>query len=359
MALSLATAQKEATVRGGRCTSDTYVNCKSRLEWECHTGHTWSASLDSVRNSHTWCPHCSKTRKRSIEEAERVAAARNGECLTRVYKNGKTPLRWKCHKGHEWQASLVNVSNKGSWCPFCSGRRGRTLRQLQEAAAAKGGRCLAEAYTNMKAPIDWQCASGHTWTSDANHIVCHGRWCPQCSSLKLSIQDAMDAAARRGGSCLSREYVNSGSPLEWQCGEGHRWEASLAHVRNDGSWCPLCIYKGESETRALFERLTGHRFSKRRGLFLDHPGWELDGYCEALGVAFEYHGKQHYEVVPHFHRKGLLDLERQQARDAEVEARCLDLDRPIVLITVPYWLSATRREHFVHRELHSLGVLAT
>ena len=50
-----------------------------------------------------------------------------------------------------------------------------------------------------------------------------------------------------------------------------------------------------------------------------------------LRIAFEYHGKQHYEYVPAF------TGEVQQSRDAAVE-----LERPVVI--VPCWLSPGRRE---------------
>jgi hypothetical protein len=74
------------------------------------------------------------------------------------------------------------------------------------------------------------------------------------------------------------------------------------------------------------EELSGLPFPK------SYPGWlrlgkggsalELDGYCEELGVAFEYHGIQHREFVPHFHRGGAGDLEDQQARDRVKAEAC-------------------------------------
>ena len=30
---------------------------------------------------------------------------------------------WKCLKGHEWSASIINRSKHGSNCPYCSGRK--------------------------------------------------------------------------------------------------------------------------------------------------------------------------------------------------------------------------------------------
>ena len=29
---------------------------------------------------------------------------------------------WKCEKGHEWQAAIIK-RNKGTGCPYCSGRK--------------------------------------------------------------------------------------------------------------------------------------------------------------------------------------------------------------------------------------------
>lgn len=61
---------------------------------------------------------------------------------------------------------------------------------------------------------------------------------------------------------------------------------------------------------------------------------ELDLYNEKLKIAIEYHGRQHYDYVPHFHRNGRSDLASQKRRDAHK----LDLcdENGVYLITVPY-----------------------
>jgi len=46
-------------------------------------------------------------------------------------------------------------------------------------------------------------------------------------------------AAERGGRCPSQTYVNSVTPLEWECAEGHRWKANANNVKR-GGWCPVC-----------------------------------------------------------------------------------------------------------------------
>ena len=77
---------------------------------------------------------------------------------------------------------------------------------------------------------------------------------------------------------------------------------------------------GEETARLAFEDNTGEKFPNTKNLPWN-PRRELDGYCEALCVAFQYHGKQHYERVPFFHRTEQLFLD-QKNRDQLTEEAC-------------------------------------
>lgn len=59
----------------------------------------------------------------------------------------------------------------------------------------------------------------------------------------LGIKEARDAAAFRGGRCLS-ETMTPGdldTPLEWECHDGHRFKATPRLILLGGHWCPECI----------------------------------------------------------------------------------------------------------------------
>jgi hypothetical protein len=162
-------------------------------------------------------------------------------------------------------------------------------------------------------------------------------------------------AAGRGGRLISDEYVNSKTPLEWECGEGHRWQAVPDTIDNAGSWCPHCItHVGEELVRAaLEEAFPGKKFDRTRAL----PwmgGLELDGYNGELRLAFEYQGIQHERYTPQFHRRGPEDFEAQRKRDDLTRERCIE--NFVVLIEV----FASRTPHdamrrFVREELRDLG----
>ena len=59
---------------------------------------------------------------------------------------------------------------------------------------------------------------------------------------ELTVRELQAAAAFRGGRLVSDEY--SGDPLQrlvWECHQGHRFEASPKLVLEGGHWCPNCL----------------------------------------------------------------------------------------------------------------------
>ncbi|CAG8696836.1 32305_t:CDS:2, partial [Racocetra persica] len=97
----------------------------------------------NVKYCNTWCPDCAHSRplileeakqiahsrnvgayivrvqkRLTLEEAKQIAHSRNGECLSEIFVNIRSPLLWKCAKGHKWHSTLKIVKNSNSWCPF-------------------------------------------------------------------------------------------------------------------------------------------------------------------------------------------------------------------------------------------------
>ncbi|MBQ1266383.1 MAG: NAD-dependent epimerase/dehydratase family protein [Proteobacteria bacterium] len=60
---------------------------------------------------------------------------------------------------------------------------------------------------------------------------------------KLDIEDMRQAAAFRGGQCLSESMTPGDlrTPLEWSCYAGHHFKASPTLVLLGGHWCPDCL----------------------------------------------------------------------------------------------------------------------
>ena len=56
---------------------------------------------------------------------------------------------------------------------------------------------------------------------------------------KSTLPEMRRLAKRRGGTCISRRYVNSRTPLSWKCRLGHEWTAIPTNVVK-ASWCWEC-----------------------------------------------------------------------------------------------------------------------
>src|SRR5262249_20914258 len=71
--LSLEDMQETAEARGGRCLSTAYAGAHVKLDWECASGHVWSAAPSAVRRG-SWCPQCAHTYRGSIDGMRVLAA---------------------------------------------------------------------------------------------------------------------------------------------------------------------------------------------------------------------------------------------------------------------------------------------
>jgi hypothetical protein len=287
----------------------------------------------------------SSTKKLTIEECQEFASGKGGKCLSTEYKNNRTKMLWCCEKGHEWSA-IFNSIKRGTWCLKCSGSEKLTIKECQEFASGKGGKCLSTEYKNTRTKMLWSCEEGHEWSARFDHIK-KGHWCPKCSgNEKLTIKECQEFAENKGGECLSTEYKNSMTKMLWCCEEGHEWSARFHAIKN-GSWCPSCS-KGRSEelARSIFEEIMGLKFPSTRPDFLKYKSGlnlELDGYNSALKLAFEYQGRQHYEYIPSlFHKKGYHVFEEQQHRDQWKYKECQK--NGVTLILIPYHFTFNNKE---------------
>jgi hypothetical protein len=89
------------------------------------------------------------------------------------------------------------------------------------------------------------------WSAPGYSIE-YGTWCPYCAAVKkLSIEDAHFIASQKNGLCLSKKYVSAQEKLEWKCDQGHIWSATMASVRNLGTWCPKCRVRRQKITERI------------------------------------------------------------------------------------------------------------
>ncbi len=255
---------ERARERGGECISSEYRGAHSKLHWGCAVGHEWLATSTSIQKGH-WCPMCARD-ARDIIDRERVffrvrtiARSKGGRCLSTEYVNVKSPLRWSCAAGHEWEATATSISS-GTWCRRCSTQT-LGLEDMQKLARARDGSCLSSEYVNVETEMRWRCAEGHEWRATGAQLR-GGAWCPTCAAgARRAKQDQtlaeVQAIARaKGGMCLATLYVDSGTSMHFRCAAGHEWSTSPRSIK-EGHWCRICgqTSSGQQERERAFIRV--------------------------------------------------------------------------------------------------------
>lgn len=124
--------KKIAKMKNGKLLSKKYISDKRKLKWGCNKKHTWEAVPASIKSG-TWCPICSneelsKKFRTGIEVFIEIAKKNEGECLSHECPNLHTKLKWRCKKGHEWEATARKIKGakdrKPKWCPYCEDEDG-------------------------------------------------------------------------------------------------------------------------------------------------------------------------------------------------------------------------------------------
>lgn len=122
----------------------------------------------------------------SIDDLHQLAVFRGGRCLSSMYTGVKKKYLWECHMGHQWRSSADSVINGESWCPICSKGVSAakhlkySMEFIQDMARSRGGRCLSPDYLGLYKKLIWECAKEHQWEAIPNNLITHDAWCPEC-----------------------------------------------------------------------------------------------------------------------------------------------------------------------------------
>ncbi|NML35452.1 zinc-ribbon domain-containing protein [Paraburkholderia antibiotica] len=179
--------------RGGDCISPVYLGVTEKHWFRCAEGHEWEAIASGVKSG-TWCPICKlktladKRRVHSVESMQKLAQTRGGSFVSERFSSVNHKHRWRCVKGHEWDADPADVF-KGNWCRIChiESRRG-TLDQARRVAQSRGGECLSLEYRSSQSKLTWKCSEGHEWSACLGNVKNSGSWCPQCARQRMKKQ---------------------------------------------------------------------------------------------------------------------------------------------------------------------------
>lgn len=184
------------TGKNGTLGDSVMAGSHRRAWWVCARGHVWEATVQRRACRNSGCPYCAGRR---VTPETSLAAVRprlalewhptlNGELEpTHVLPRARRKVWWRCHEGHEWQATVASRA-AGTRCPYCT--RQRTAREKSLAALRPD---LASELDPIGSPMidpwslalrsnrraHWRCSRGHTWIARVADRTAGGG-CPCC-----------------------------------------------------------------------------------------------------------------------------------------------------------------------------------
>ncbi len=226
-----------------------------KLGWVCKNKHRWNAPPYS-RAKGIGCPYCSGflaiPGETDLKTTHPKVAKLAFEWDPRTIKAGSNKkLKWKCKKGHIWEASVYSIALVGNGCSVCSGHKvlsgfndlSTTHPHLVEEIVSGDPTTVS---SGSEKKFIWRCEVGHTFESMViARVKSTGSGCPFCSGVKI-LQGFNDLATLNPQLASEADHwdpktvmAGTHTKKKWKCALGHKWLASVAS-RNSGSGCPQC-----------------------------------------------------------------------------------------------------------------------
>lgn len=271
--------------------SDTYVNCKTKLEFVCKKHREkgiQSKTFDDIINSHQGCRYCGieKRGKKYQIDTEIIVARCNELSLNymgRYVRNQETWVKFTCNKHLDkgvQEISWYHLRTCAKGCAYCTGRYKTTEEFIIEMLAINPSIEIIGEYTGSENPVNCRCKlCGHLW-SPIGRSLKNGQGCPHCTMSK--------------GEVRVKQFLE--------------------------------LYKIFYETQKTFDDCVYEQKLK------------FDFYLTDYNILIEYDGEQHFKPVD-FANKGIewaTNLFNENLKKDAIKNKYCE-DNNIILIRIPYY----------------------
>ncbi len=363
------------------CDRVEYINNKTKVILICDKHGEFSARPNDILGGHC-CRKCgedrckamskklTKTQEDFIKQAKEIHGDRYNYNKV-IYKNSITDIIIICSEHGEFKQLPACHINSKNGCNKCSAtNRGFLSRKTQDEFIEQSKSIHGDKFdysktvynlSNSKVIITCK-KHGDFEQTPNNHLIFD---CPKCGTenshnitRKTTENFIIESKTVHGDlyDYTNTVYTSAFDNVDITC-KIHGVFSQIARSHTQGYGCQKCsALKNEKESIEIIERITNMKFIKKRHEFLKSEkgaNLELDGYNEELKLAIEYNGKQHYEIVEHFHRNGMVDLLRQIKNDTIKQVECTKNN--IYLISIPYYV--TDKETFIKNEYENYEFL--
>ena len=193
-------------------------------QFKCCNGHVWgvkiaartyyksgcpvcanhNASIKEDKNLYDWCRNNWEIGKTIIDEWVGETCDNRVLDINKVAQGSNLRVKWRCVKGHEWEAPISSRTYCKTTCPYCSNKLASKENNLFVWCNNNGiyGKHLLNEWTGLATDdsrismqnllpgshkkVKWVCKKGHSWVCSVIDRTAHMRMCPKCNTTGTS-----------------------------------------------------------------------------------------------------------------------------------------------------------------------------
>lgn len=245
------------------------LSSDKKVWWKCNKGHEWEAGIGSRHRTKAGCPICANHKVlkgyndleyKCPQIAQEWNYTKNYLKPDEIVYSSNKKVWWKCNKGHEWEATIINRTKIGGTnCPYCTNQKilkgyndlvTENPKLAQEWDYKKNGKLKpTEIGSKSSKSVWWICSKKHEW-KQIIEVRNRGIGCPYCSGRRI-IKGQNDLLSKNPRIAKEWDYNKNGNlkpeniapksskKVWWICSKGHEWQTTPSH-RSRGQGCPIC-----------------------------------------------------------------------------------------------------------------------
>ena len=238
----------------GACEDGTQYNIdeitkgsQKKFKWKCSEGHEWFAGVHNRTTHKQGCPYCYEENRGAIVAKAKLSEKSSlktlcfsnglwgkqlmdewtGECedgkhykIDEISFGSQKKFRWRCSKGHEWFAKVVNRTKHKQGCPYCYN--------------ANRSEIISKANLSEENSLKTWCLTNGSFGERLK-----SEWTGECDDGKHYEIDEVS-------------YGSSKKKFKWKCSKGHEWSVNVKGRTSRKTGCPYCNTYGTSYPEQFF-----------------------------------------------------------------------------------------------------------
>jgi len=213
-----------------------------------------------------------------------------------VTAGSKKKVKWKCSRGHVYEAVVNKRTSRGDGCSICSGQQiligyNDLASKFPEIAMEAYGWDPSSVTAGTMKKLNWLCPEGHVYEAPVHKRTSRGDNCSICGGKTVlagfnDLASKLPEVAKQADGWDPAEFASASHVIKnWICARGHSYEARIStRTRDIASGCPYCANKrlltGFNDLATAFPDIAKEADGWDASLILPGIAKQLDWKCK-------------------------------------------------------------------------------